>query len=511
MSNKLVKQTILVFIIIIGGKILTFFRDIIVTFYFGANEQTDSYFVANNVPSILYTAIISSILVLFIPLYKEIQVKGGNIEADKYASRILNMLIIFSLLLTCFGIIFQEQIISIIAPGYTFEQKQLTYEMCNILLLSFPFSSISLLLANISNANNKNYSTHIIPIISSIVIIISLFIFHKYGIFSLIYSSVFAYVIQLIVQVFIVKTHFRYHSKVSIFHKDIKLIFILIFPVFMGYTVDQINLIINTSLCTYLSEGSVSYYNYAIRFQNAFVSTISLAVVTVLYPVLSELFFKDKISEFRSLFNTGLKTILYLTVPLSLFLCVNSESLIKMVYGRGRFDEISVAATSAVFSVLILSLIFLSIKDILIRMFIIRKDTKSPLIASIIFGVLNVSLGYYSLNIFGLKGLAFAYVSAAFLSVTYLLFIINRSRKNIRILNFDRKFIFNCSILLLLPVVIYLLFKYLFVINNDFMRVFVQFILLSSLSLLYLYKQKDTLIIKLFETVKSKIYVYIQK
>ncbi len=514
MSERLAKNIIFVFIIIIGGKILSFFRDILVTYYFGANANTDSYFIANSVPSILYTAILSSILVLFIPLYKEAQVTKGNIEADKYASRVINVLIIISLLLTGFGLLFQNQIISLLAPGYSETQKALTSHMCNILLLSFPLSSISLLLANISNANKKYYSVQIIPIISSVVVVIALFIFHQYGIFSLIYSTVFAFAIQLIVQIGIVKSHFKYTFKSNVFHPDIKAIFLLILPVFIGYTMDQINLVINSSFCTYLDVGNVSFYNYALRFQTTFISTISLAVVTILYPILSELFFKYENKQFNFLLNTGIQVISYTTVPISIFLSMNAESLIQIVYGRGQFSEYAVHATSAIFSILILSLIALSIRDLIIRIYFIHKNTKIPLISSLIFGLVNAGLGYYLMTILGAKGLAIAYFASSTIAVLYLMIMlnhINHSKVSDKILNFDKQFLFNNCILALLPIVIYYLFKQIHFHGGALLTVLIQFILLIIFVAVYLYYRRDTYMLQFVKLIRSKFNSYVQR
>lgn len=193
---------------------------------------------------------------------------------------------------------------------------------------------------------------------------------------------------------------------------------------------------------------------------------------------------------------------------------MNAESLIQIVYGRGQFSEYAVHATSAIFSILILSLIALSIRDLIIRIYFIHKNTKIPLISSLIFGLVNAGLGYYLMTILGAKGLAIAYFASSTIAVLYLMIMlnhINHSKVSDKILNFDKQFLFNNCILALLPIVIYYLFKQIHFHGGALLTVLIQFILLIIFVAVYLYYRRDTYMLQFVKLIRSKFNSYVQR
>ena len=53
-SNGIFRSGILVVVMIVFGKGLSFIRDVLISSYFGASTATDAYFAASNIPSIFH-------------------------------------------------------------------------------------------------------------------------------------------------------------------------------------------------------------------------------------------------------------------------------------------------------------------------------------------------------------------------------------------------------------------------------------------------------------------------
>ena len=68
---NLVKAVGAVTVISAIGKILGFAREAIIAAYFGASETADVFFVANMIPTLLYTVIGITIYSGIIPIYME--------------------------------------------------------------------------------------------------------------------------------------------------------------------------------------------------------------------------------------------------------------------------------------------------------------------------------------------------------------------------------------------------------------------------------------------------------
>ncbi|GEM_PF-2052468 len=510
MTDKIVKNTIIVTLLIVFGKGLSFVRDIVISYYFGASETTDAYFAANNVPSILFTALISSYLILLIPTYKSIQINLGQSKADQFGSSLINFFLVFSSLLSLIGFLFMRELIQLVAPGFDQATYELAVHLGKILVLSFTFSSVTLILSTISNANKKYIAPHIIPVFSSLFVIFGVVLFErKIGIYSLVFSSLLAFVFQMIIQFYISKRHFNYQFKTFIFNDNIKKMTLLALPVFFGYSVDQINLLVNSIISSNLMEGSLSAINYAQRLQLTITGVISTAIITVVYPLLSELTATKDKERFKSISYKSLSSIFIVIVPLALFLAFNSETVIKLVYYRGDFSENDVEVTSAIFTFYAFNVIFISIREFLLRLFYVYSDTKNPLIASAISVLFNILLSLFLVQYFDAAGLSLANMIATMISMFILLIVLFKNK----ILDFDLHSIIAFSKKIVFPIAIFLFLQYTMVLlkrSNDSILLFGLMSIISFLSyyfLMLLSKQEFIVAIhlKLMTLIRNKI------
>lgn len=436
--------------LIVAGKVLSFLRDIAVSYHFGSDKTTDAYFAANNVPSILFTAIISSYLVLLIPTYKKIQMLYGNHEGDIFASSLVNFFVFLSIILTTIGYIFIDYLILLVSPGFDHDTHKLAVKLGKILVLSFPMSAIVIILATISNANKNFYALHIIPLISSIIVIISLSLFaQQFGIYALALSGVLAYAVQFVIQVYVSKQHFSYRFNTSPFNSDIKKMTILALPIIVSYSIDQVNLLVNSVFASKLADGSLSSLIYAQKLQATFVGVISMAVLTVIYPLLSELVAKNDVKHLTDIIHKSLKGIIIVVIPIALFLSLNSEIVVNIIYLRGKFEIEDSLNTSQIFLFYAINILFLSIREMVLRVFYLHNSTKRPLVASLISVLINIVLSFILVPLWGVKALSFANLVATIISLLLLYYYL----KIDKIISFADmhflKFFRNCSLAIL--------------------------------------------------------------
>jgi putative peptidoglycan lipid II flippase len=435
MSDKILNNSFYVLLLIVLGKILSFLRDIIISWYFGASYTSDAFFAANNVPSILLTAILSSFIVLLIPTYKKIQIQEGKLSADIFVTRIINIFLVASLFLSLLGFIFIKPLIIFVAPGFDAKTFALALVLGKILVLSFPFSSISIILATVSNANNKYFAPHVIPLFSSFFVIVGIISFApRCGILAVAVSGVLAFVFQLAIQIGICRKHFVYYPKALFFDKNIKNICVLTLPVFIGFSIDQINLLVNSIICSNLSEGSLSSLTYAQRLQTSLSGTVSVAVITVVYPLMSKLSSEKNTESLHLIILKSLKGITLVLLPVATYLAFHTTSVTRLVFFRGNFNEQALIRTSDVFAFYSLNILALSLREFILRIFYIANNTRYPLLAGIISIFINILLSMLLVNFMGVSGLSLANLIATSISLLVLFISIEiRSRVKINL------------------------------------------------------------------------------
>src|SRR4051812_17940340 len=108
--NKLpniVKAVGLVTVISAVGKVLGFVREAIIAAYFGASKTADVFFVANMIPTLLYTAIGIAIYSGIIPIYLEEKAKS-QAKADKSISVLGTVFVAISAVIALLAYIFSK-------------------------------------------------------------------------------------------------------------------------------------------------------------------------------------------------------------------------------------------------------------------------------------------------------------------------------------------------------------------------------------------------------------------
>jgi putative peptidoglycan lipid II flippase len=508
MKEKIIKHSVFVLVLIVLGKLLSFLRDVAISSIYGSGTETDAYFAANSIPSILFVAILSSYVALLIPTYKRMELTADRQKANLFVSRLINFFLIITVLFSGLGYFFFDKLIQIVAPGFDTYTYDLSVRLGKILVLSFPFSAMTLILANISNANNKYYATHIIPIFSALFVIICVLLFaEKYGIFVLAISGVLAFVFQMLIQFLISKKHFKYTFTTKIWDNDIKVMTWLAFPIFLGFSIDQINLLANTIIASHLSDGSLSSLNYAQRLQSTITGLFSTALLTVIYPLISKLNVENRQDKIREVTSKSLRGIFLILVPIIVFLAFNSKSLVSIVFYRGKFDLNALSQTSSIFLFYALNVMFISVREIILRIFYVKNQTKIPFWTSAVSLSINVILSIILVIYlkFGVAGLSLSNLIATAIGSVILFSLISK-KTNIAI---DWKNVIHFSIPLIIPICAlvllqYIQFKFIDIGNNIFLFLLC-FILSATLFFIFLLfgKQKDAVL--LADIIKNKV------
>lgn len=502
-KKKIIQNSFWVLLLIGAGKILSLLRDLFISTKFGTTKETDSFFLANTIPSVIFSAVLISIAALIVPFYNKIKLAQKD-DVDIFISRLINLILLVSICLVVISLLNIKVFIEILAPGFNLQQQKRTIVLANILVLSFPLTALTQILASVSNANKNNYSLHIIPVISAIFVVMTLYLINSNDIKILAISSVLVFVIQIIFQILIVRKYFTYHFSFKFWDDNIKTMMLLSLPVFLGLSIDQINSTINTIIASKSGEGVLSALNYAQRLESVINSTIITALITTTFPILSSYFEKNKNIEFNSLLLFLIKITVIVLLPITIFLASNSLDIMKIIYLRGNFDLRSVELTSSVFVFYSINILFASLRELLLRIMYIIGHTKISFILSGISVFITVTFSLTFYKTLGIKAFGISCLLSSIFGIILLLFFANKHKKLIisDLITFFKS--------LLLPVLVIMIMV--FYINNMFyfsnLIIDVSFKFILSILVFYVVgiitKQND--ILKVYKIGLNKFY-----
>ncbi len=471
------------------SKIIGFLRDIVIANVFGINIETDSFYTAFRLPNLLRKIFAEGAFsYVFIPILTEYKQKKSKKKINELVSTVYFILLIILIIITILGIIFSSKIIKIISPGFIKNKNKFQLTV-NILKITFPYIiliSLSSYLTSILNIWNIFISPTFIPIILNITIILSsLFTikyFHK-PIYGLSLSIIIGGILQLIYQKINIKnTHLKIKiSNINIFHPEIKRIFINICPIILSMFMYQISQIINSSIISYLQEGTISWIYYADRLIELPLSIIGTTISSVLLTKLSNSYHKNDNYKFNKLINKYIKITLLLSIPISILLILSSKIIIITLFKYGKFTITDVLMTTKILIAYALGLTGLIFIKIVTPCFYSQYNTKIPIKIAIFNLIITQLMNFFTIKIFKHAGLAWSISISAYINS----FILYWQLKKKKIINFKYNWKSFIIKIFLSTFIMWIIFEILFKNTcNNFTNLNIKFRLMKLLFIL---------------------------
>lgn len=427
------RSGLLVMIITMVSRVLGLVRAGIIAYYFGASAMTDAFFSAFKISNFFRQLLGEGALgSSFIPLYNERVESEGEENSKQFIYSILNLLFVFSTIVTILMIIFSQGIIDGIVSGFPDETKIIASRLLKIMSVYFVFISLSGMVCAILN----NFKQFAVPASTSIffnlaIILATMYFGKTYGIDALAYGVVIGGLFQFLV---VLPAFFKimkgYSFKIDWKDPYLKKIFIMICPMLIGIVARQVNTIVDQMFASYLAEGGVSALENATRLYLLPVGVFGVSISTVIFPALSKAMSKNDLDGATDNIIKGLNILLFLIIPSTAVLTFYAPEVIRLTLSYGKFDEEAVRVTSQALLYYSLGLYFYTAIYLMTRAFYSVKNSKYPVKFSIISIVINIVLNFLLIKSMAYRGLALSTSIASGVNFFLLLIVFRRKYIN---------------------------------------------------------------------------------
>lgn len=383
------------------SKILGLVRDHLLVDIF-LPEQIDIFWAAFRLPDLIFQIIIFGALsVAFIPVFTEHFEKKGKEDAFLMARATLNVALAIFILIAILIFIFAKPLISnFIAPGFTPDRQAQAVDLTRVIL----FGQVILVVGSFFSGISQSFQRFIIPSLSPVfynlgIILGLIFLSKQFGIMGVAYGVVIGAFLHALIQFPLIRSlgfKFKFPPKFS--HPGVKEITKLMSVRTIGLSAEQINETVGLALASLASIGSVTYLTFAQHLQVVPIGLFGASLSQAALPVLAAEIARGKIEEFKITILTTLHQILFLTLPATAILIVIRIPLVRLIFGAAQFDWESTVLTGATLAYLSIGLSAQAISLLLVRGFYALKDTKTPVIVSLIVVVLNIVLSIFFIS-----------------------------------------------------------------------------------------------------------------
>jgi putative peptidoglycan lipid II flippase len=409
------------------SRLTGFARDIMLAAILGAGPVADAFFVAFRLPN-HFRAIFAegAFNAAFVPAYAHVHGEKGEVSAKLFSDRIFTVLFLSQVILLVVAWLFMPQAMSVLAPGFSedAEQRRLAIELTRITFPYLLLITLVTLYGGMLNVMHRFASAAAASIFLNIAMMATLAVavwFPTPG-----HAAAWGVLISGFLQYFLLAGDLATHGGLPRFaplklDEDIRAFFRALGPATIGSMGTQVAMFADTIIATFLPAGALSALYYADRLNQLPIGVIGIAVGTVLLPEMARRISAGDQAGAMASQRRAFDFTLLLSVPfVAAFLAV-PEVITRALFARGAFSKADAAAAGATLAAYAVGLIPFVLIRSAVATFYARKDTATPVKASLMGLTINMGLKLLLMGAFAQVGLALATAIGAWVNLLLVL------------------------------------------------------------------------------------------
>ncbi|MDW5593489.1 murein biosynthesis integral membrane protein MurJ, partial [Conexibacter stalactiti] len=395
------------------SRIAGLIREIVASSYFGTSGAFSAFTIAFQVPNLVRSLFADAALsAAFVPVFTELLERREQREAFRLASTLCLVIIAALGAITALFILGAGVIMPLFTSDtFSAQLDSLTIGLSQVLFPIVVLLGINGLVVGILNTYDHFTIPAIAPLVWNVVIIVVLVVGRPFfegddQMYAYAIGVLLGTLVQLAMSVAVLpRVGFRFQFAFDWRDARILQVFKLMLPVTISLGIINFDLLINSSLGTLVSEEAPRAIDAAFRIYMLPQGMFSVAVATVLFPVLSRYAARRDLPGLRHTMADGMRLIWLLLTPAAAITLVLAEPITRLVYQRGAFDDASTEMVSTALFWFSLSLPFSGLNLLLSRTFFSLQKPWFPTAMALGSLVVNVIVSLLLYKPYGVAGL----------------------------------------------------------------------------------------------------------
>lgn len=490
----LLRNISLVTIGISVSRVLGYFRDMIAARFFGATMFSDSFYAAYRIPNLFRRMLGEGALsASFVPVLNDYLQKETKSETEKFINVSFSTLLLVLSLIVLLGIFFARPLTSLIAYGFTKtpEKYELTIFLTRILFPYLLFVSLTAFSMSILISCNVFFipsaSSGLISLseISYMLFFLPLLLTPVHKICGLAISVLVGSIIQTSLH-FLTMFKKGYKLKIEFYflHPGLKKVFFLLIPIVLSFSIEEINVFVDTICASFLREGSMTALYYSNRLILLPLALFGTSTAIVNLPLLSSFVVKNEFKKLKETINFSIRTVAFITIPASVGLLLLGLPIIRVLFERGVFTYDASKLTYSALAFYCFGLYAFANVKLLSSLFYAMKLPRIPVRISAICMIMNAVLNIILMRYLGVGGLALATSISAWSNMLLLFKTLRKKIGDIGEVNIILSTVKFLTIALIMGLVGSSLFSIIEIINRTFSLFLCIFVCISVYCLL---------------------------
>lgn len=376
------------------SRVLGILRDTVMAAKFGVGIDTDAYRLAFQIPDLIFFALAGGALSsAFIPVFSEYFHTDREDDAWKLFSVVTTVMSAVIIAVIAVLWIFAEPVASLVAPGKAPEVIPLIAHMSRIVLpAQFAFFVGGLMFGTLY-ARQQFAVPGLGPNIYNIGIIFGALVLSNFlfpPIVGMSWGALIGAVVgNLLIPLWAMrKIGARFTPSFDVKHAGVRKVFVLMLPVVLGLSLPGVYGLIMQAFGSYYADGINTALDLSNKLMQAPLGIFGQSLALAVFPALSQYFAQGEMGLYRSQLAATLKTVIYITVPVSVLMWVFAGDIVNLAFAYGKAGSADLSALVLCLRMFSIGVFAWCLHPVLMRAFFAMQKSVTP----VVLGTLTTGL-----------------------------------------------------------------------------------------------------------------------
>lgn len=425
--KRLLKTVALVTLLVVGGKVFGFAKEMLAASLFGTHGIMDAYLLSLSLPFLTASAMVGALSSTVVPVVQEYDLRDGQDAGQQALSAVFWQVGAIALATAAVVIMGAPWVIDLLAHGLTPDLRALAIQFTRLNGTLIVILCLTYTYQGAFHARNRFYLTAGIQVLAPVTNILTLWGLHGHlGAWVLPLGMVLGTVAVLVGFVVLYRTVLRQKIQLLWRHAAATRVLRLSAALLMAQSVLSVNDMIDQWMAVSLAAGSVSSLSYAQKLIDIPVQLCVVGISSVVLPLFGEQWVRRNVQEMSDLFLRVTSLAFFVTLPLVVGFALMARPLVTVAFQRGAFTAQSTGMVSPAVLAYAVSLPFVLGGFLNARLLNAVQDVRPLTVVALITLPLNILLDWVFMMPWGYVGIAWSTTCMRFVSYICVLWVIAR-------------------------------------------------------------------------------------
>lgn len=406
-----------------AGAVSGLVLDALILLTFGVGYQTDAFFTALTIPTLLNGVFAIQCPKVLVPTFGDDFNRGEDARAWGLLRNLVTTSLLVLLGVWLLGIALSAVLVPLQIPGLGRKTISLAVHLSQILFGLVLCQGLASIMQSVLYARHSYVVSSSGKLVTNLVTIIVVVITRgRFDIRIVAAGMLLGNVVQVVLVALVLAAHgFRYRWTRDRTDSRLREIAGAFRYPLVGHVLGESSMILQNVLGSFLGTGSLTLLRYASRIVQAIAGILLGSVVQVTLPLIARYAAANDVRRQRAALLESIQLLSLLGLPVCVWLIFAAEPVVKLMFQRGAFSAADAVMVAVIIRYMVPDLFLGRIVSVTQTLFYANADLRTPFISTLIFTVVNTLLAIVLARLLRVRGVAMAVSFASISNTIYMI------------------------------------------------------------------------------------------